>query len=171
MSTPVVSAVAAGGGVGTGPSGAGDNRRPDREDMLLRAQQRLPSGNYLPIRARANALRIVIVAVQHDDHELATLVDELALLQIDRPVFKPILLLNNSDLSEVRRRGFLYETVIPPATWPRFATDGGSYDEYVEHRILEMIRVYSPDHTLVAQPGTRLPKWAFAPPQRYSEES
>jgi hypothetical protein len=133
-----------------------------RHELLLQAQQRLPSGNYLPIRARADALRIVIVAVQHDDSALSSLVDELSWLQIDQPVFKPILLLNNSDPSEVRRHGFLYETAIPPRTWPRFAVDGCSYEQYIENRIVEMIRVYNPHHTLVAQPGSPLPAWAFA---------
>jgi hypothetical protein len=121
----------------------------------------MPSGHYLPVRARGSATRVLVVAVDHDAKQLEPLADELSWLQIDRPFVKPILLLNSPNVASVRRRGFVYETAIDPATWPVFDPAEGSYGAYLERRILEMIKIYGPHHTVVAEPGRQLPRWPF----------
>ncbi len=121
----------------------------------------MPSGHYLPLRARNGAVRVLVVAVDHDPGQLESLADGLAWLQVDRPYIKPILLLNCPDAAAVRRRGFVYETAVEPATWAAYDATEGSYDTYVQQRIIEMVKIYDPQHTVLAEPGGTLPRWPF----------
>ncbi|NEE01448.1 hypothetical protein [Phytoactinopolyspora halotolerans] len=132
------------------------------EQLLAEARGGMPSGHYLPPRARNGAVRVLVVAVGHDPAQLEALADELAWLQVDRPYIKPVLLLNSPDVAPVRRRGFVYETAVDPATWPAYDATDGSYDTYVQQRVIEMVRVYEPHHTVVAEPERPLPRWPFA---------
>src|SRR5690606_20704547 len=133
-----------------------------RSELLTQARAGLPSGNYLPVRARHYAVRVLVVAVGHGAEDLAALADELSMVQLSRPFVKPILLIADLEVEPVRRRGFVYETAVDAATWTaHLSDDGGTYEAYVQRRIAEMISVYDPRHTVIAEPGGPLPEWPF----------
>lgn len=124
------------------------------------AVERMPSGIYLPPNAVKTALRIVVDATTLVDNQIGELVDAFARLQLHHPYVKPIFLISAMKPVELSAAGFMYETVVPANTW-KSLTMITTYREYVERRIVEMIKVYSAHRSGAYTAGMDIPRWFY----------
>lgn len=125
------------------------------DDLLDRARETFRSGPFLPRRARKKAVRTLIVATEHDDESLPSLVDALLDIQLWHPYVKPVLLVGTADTTSVRSSGLLYESCFGPDELALLQVDG-SWSDYRRDRITTMIDIYAPDIVLELQAGATL---------------
>lgn len=127
---------------------------------LLGALERMPSGVFLPPNAVKSSTRIVVDATRFSEAQIPELVEKFALVQLHFPYVKPIFLISALSPGELSSAGFIYETVMPEASWTTMGMDS-TYREYKERRLTEMIKVYAAARIGTIAPGTEIPRWFY----------
>lgn len=131
-----------------------------KKDGLTAALEQMPSGIYLPPNARKSAMRVIVDATAFADDQIDQLVEQFALMQLHFPYVKPIFLISAMAPGALSAAGFMYETVTPEATWRDLAAPG-TYREYKERRVVEMLNTYQANRVHVQEPSSRIPRWLY----------